>query len=192
MLIIIQGYNANSKKYKLPILELGIGIGYHETPPTFLFDGDNRIMISPAINLADRLSSCAKSVRRKIDRKKRPFNLYVFQAAREDDDDSLVDDVFVRYNVNGIELNPTGFRKLSQEINLKRVECYIPELQEEKLRLYTGKFPTVSGKYQQLVIREEQIPEIKVHDLSVIRTTPRKYYEVSTHPKIYEYLTRNM
>jgi len=190
MLIIIQRYNANSKKYKLPILELGIGIGHHETPPTFLFDGDNRIMISPAINLADRLSSCARSIRRRIDRKKRPFNLYVFQTAQDEDVDSRVDDVFVRYNVNGIELNPTGFKKLSQEINLKLIECVIPDLQEEKLRLYTGKFPAVSGKYQQLVIREQQISEVNLDNLSVIRLTPRKFYEVCTHPKVYEYIKK--
>jgi hypothetical protein len=191
MLLIIQRYNANSQKYKLPILELGIGIGHDPGPPTFLFDSDNRIMISPAINLTDRLSSCTKSVRKKIDQKKRPFNLYVFQTPQEEGEEeapSPVDDVFVRYNVNGIELNRAGFRKLSQEINLKPVECVIPELQEQKLRLYTGKFPTVSGKYQQLVIREDQITEVNLSDLSVIRMTPRRYYEVCTHPRVYEYI----
>jgi hypothetical protein len=190
MLIIIQRYNTNSKKYKLPILELGIGIGYHAMPPTFLFDGDNRIMISPAINLADRLSSCDRAVRRKMDEIDVPFNLHVLQTAQEKDVKSSVDDVFVRYNVNGIELNQEGFKKLSQEINLKLVECVIPELQQGKLRLYTGKFPTVSGKYQRLVIREEQIPEVNLDGLSIIRMTPRKYYEVCTHPAVYEHLKK--
>ena len=192
MLIIIDRYNANSKKYKLPILELGIGIGHHESPPTFLFDGDNRIMISPAINLADRLSSCDRLVRKKIDKKKRPFNLYVFQTALEEDVESSVDDVFIRYNVNGIELNYAGFNKLSQEINLTLLECRIPDLQEDKLKLYVGKFPTVSGKYQRVVVREDQISEVDPNDLRVIRKTPRKYFEVCTHPKVHEYIKKRM
>jgi hypothetical protein len=58
MLMIINRYNKKSQEYQLPILELGIGICHRADAPTFLFDGDNRIMISPAINLADRLSGC--------------------------------------------------------------------------------------------------------------------------------------
>jgi len=66
VLMIINRYNKKSQEYQLPILELGIGICHRADAPTFLFDGDNRIMISPAINLADRLSGCHKSVRRII------------------------------------------------------------------------------------------------------------------------------
>ncbi|MEE9567599.1 MAG: hypothetical protein V3W17_08895, partial [Desulfobacteria bacterium] len=40
MLMIIKRYNAKSKKHQLPILELGIGISYDNSPPTFLFDGE--------------------------------------------------------------------------------------------------------------------------------------------------------
>ena len=54
MLIIIQRCNEKSRKYMLPILELGIGISYLEKAPAFLFDANSRIMISPAINHADR------------------------------------------------------------------------------------------------------------------------------------------
>jgi class 3 adenylate cyclase len=56
----VQQYNVTSQKHKLPVLELGIGICFHQSPPSFLFDGDSRIIISPAINLADRLSSCSR------------------------------------------------------------------------------------------------------------------------------------
>ncbi|MBW1864772.1 MAG: hypothetical protein JRI64_03835 [Deltaproteobacteria bacterium] len=38
------------------------------------------------------------------------------------------DDISVRYNVNGIDLNPDGFKKLSKEINLTTFETDIPEL----------------------------------------------------------------
>lgn len=189
MLMIIRRYNAKSKKYQLPILELGIGISHDNSAPTFLFDGENRIMISSAINLADRLSGCAKSIRKRMNENNRPFNLYVFQTEPDEEIASTVDDGFVRYNVNGIELNASGFKKLSEEIDLKAIECIIPDLEEEKIKLYTGKFPTVTRKFQRLVIREAQIPQVAPDDLRVVKITPRKYYEVCTNPKLYRYVS---
>lgn len=188
MLIIVQRCNAKNRKYKLPILELGIGISYQNTPPAFIFDGEKRIMISPAINLAHRLSCCTRSIRKIMDKNKRPFNLYVFQTEPEQGTASTTDNLFVRYNVNGIELSASGFEKLSEEIKLRVIEGVIPNLQEEKVKLYTGKFPTVTRKYQRLVIREAQIPEVVPDELSIIRMTPRKYYEVCSNPKVYEYV----
>jgi hypothetical protein len=123
-----------------------------------------------------------------MDPHRKAFNLYVFQTARDEDVAATVDDVFLRYNVNGIELNAAGFEKLSKEINLKFIECTIPEVHSEAMHLYTGKFPTASGKYQRLVIREAQIPVVNPEDLTVVRMTPRRYYEVCSHPKVYEYV----
>ena len=188
MLMIIQRYNAKSKNYQLPILELGIGISYDDSTPSFLFDGNNRIMISSAINSADRLSCCAKSIRKRMNKNDRPFNVYVFQTEPEEDITSTAGDEFSRYNVNGIELNASGFRKLSEEIDLKKIECLIPDLGEEKIKLYTGKFPTAARKFQRLVIREAQIPQVDPDDLRVIKITTRKYYEVCMNPKLYRYV----
>lgn len=186
MLMIINRYNKKSQEYHLPVLELGIGICHRADAPTFLFDGDDRIMISPAINLADRLSGCNKSVRRVIHKNVSPFNLFVFQGVSDKELEKTADDLFLRYNVNGIELNEAGFRKLSQEIDLKRFTGDIPDLQLKKVRLYTGKFPTKSGRYQRLVIREAKVPEVKSTDLRQIRFTHRKYYEVCTSSVLYK------
>ena len=186
MLMIINRYNKKSKEYQLPVLELGIGICHRADAPTFLFDGDNRIMISPAINLADRLSGCHKSVRRIIHKNVSPFNLFVFQGISDKEMEKTADDLFLRYNVNGIELNEAGFRKLSQEIDLKQFYGDIPDLQLKKVRLFTGKFPTKSGRYQRLVLREAKVPEVKSQDLSQTRFTHRKYYEVCTSSVLYK------
>jgi len=191
MLLITQRYNTQSKKHRFPILEQGIGICYRNTPPTYLFDGDNRIMISPAINLADRLSGCTKSLRKKISEEKLPFNLYVFQTAPDSSLNTTTDDLLSRYNINGIELNTEGFEKLKEEINLQKIKCHIPEIQEEKFVVYTGTFPTISGKYQRLVIREAEVPLISTQDFSTIRMTNRKYYEVCTNRKLYEFIKNN-
>jgi len=186
MLLIVQRYNENSLQHGLPILELGIGICYNDSSPTFLFDEDHRIMISPAINTADRMSKCSKPFHKPTFNNKRPFNLYVYKSAWEKDFIAATDDRLFRYNINGIELNADGFEKLSKEINLKSMESYIPDLQKEKIKIHTGKFPTVTGEYQRLVIREARIPEVVPDELRVIRQTDQKYYEVCTHPMLYK------
>jgi hypothetical protein len=190
ILQIVQKYNSQSKKHQLPVLELGIGISYTNSSPTFLFDESHRIMISPAINAADRMARCTKPLCREIHNPEYPFNLYVFQKAAEKTTEVPVDDLFLRYNVNGIELNTEGFTKLSEEINLQSFTCHIPKLQAEKIKVHTGKFPTVTGKYQRLIIREARIPVVSPHDFTIIRKTDQKYYEVCTHPLLYEYIEK--
>ena len=185
ILMIIRRYNTISLKHNLPILEIGIGICHRNATPTFLFDGDDRIMISSAINLADRLSACSKAIRQKMPNPGSRFNLYVFQSASEEAIEATSDDLFLRYNINGIELDPEGFAKLCKEIKLKVVEKELPGVRGEHTKLYTGKFPTVTGKYQRLVIRESQIPEIDPVDLKPRRLTDRKYYEVCSNPELY-------
>ncbi len=190
ILQIVQKYNSQSEKHKLPVLELGIGISYNNGAPTFLFDENNRIMISPAINAADRMSKCTKPLSQEISNPKNPFNLYVFQKESENSAAKPTDDMLLRHNVNGIELNAEGFEKLSREIDLISLECHIPELQAEKLSVHTGKFPTVTGKYHRLIIREDRIPVVSPHDFSIIRKTDNKYYEVCTHPLLYEHIEK--
>jgi hypothetical protein len=90
--------------------------------------------------------------------------------------------------VKGIALAPIGFRKLSREIHLDKLECVIPEIQPEPLTLYTGKFPTVAGNYQRLVVREALVAEVALKDLSVIGQTETAYYEVCTHPEVYQFV----
>ncbi len=185
MLLIIQRYNEKSRKYELPILELGIGISYLDKAPTFLFDGDSRIMISSAINHADRLSSCSKTGRQMIARLKSPFNLHVFQTLSDEEIAGTRDDLYTRYNVNGIELSPLGFEKLSHEIDLKLLRGNVAGIRKQKSNLYVGRFPTQSGRYQILVIREAQIPVMDPATLKTVRVSSHKYFEVCTHPKLY-------
>ncbi|MBC2694901.1 MAG: hypothetical protein HF982_06435 [Desulfobacteraceae bacterium] len=187
MLHVVERYNIINKKNNLPQLVLGIGIEHCNSPPTFFFEGDNRIVISSAINKVDCLSGCDKSLRKLFSAKKMPFNLYVFQKIPEKDITATGSDLLIRYNVRGIELTATGFKKLSEEIELELIECKIPELQKEKIKIYTGKFPMISGKYQRIVIREDYIPEVNPPNMSIIRMTSQKYYEVCNNEKINEY-----
>ncbi len=187
MLQIVAHSNIKSRKHQLPVLELGIGICYDASPPAFLFDAGNRIMISTAINRADRLSGCHKRLRKLIEKRKLPFNLYVFQTVSEKERDKTADDLFFRYNVNGIELNAEGFEKLSREINL--VELSFSDAAEEQQaahRFHAGRVPLVHGRYQTLVIREAPVFNVEADSLRVLSKSPHRYYEVCTHPRLYQ------
>jgi hypothetical protein len=186
ILQIVHRYNVKNKENNLPILELGVGICYSQGPPAYLLDGDSRIMISPAINLADRLSSCDKKLRKRLKNQNHLFNLFVFKNAAEEETEDTTDDFSLRYNVNGIELSEDGFNKLAKEINLKTVS--FPAGKDENVKLYTGKVPTVNGNYQHLAIREATIYEVKPETMDVTGETSKKYYEVCTHQEIYDFI----
>ena len=190
MLSVIKRYNAKSKKYKLPILELGVGICYQNAPPAYLLDGKKRIMISPAINSADRLSSCQKTLRRVIDKDNRAFNIYVYQSDKDAQKSLSQDEIILRYNVNGIELNQAGFNKLSKEIDLKTINCLLPEIQKEPIILHTGKFPLVTGTFQRLIIREEWVQELNTVTYQPSGKVNRKYFEICTHDALKKYVEK--
>jgi len=183
ILQIVNSYNEKNKENNLPVLELGIGICYSQGPPSFLFDGDSRIMISPAINLADRLSSCDKLLRKIFKSQNDVFNLFVFENESEEITETGADDSTYRYNVNGIELNEDGFNKLTREINLQ-IFIY-PSENDDGVKFYMGKVPMANGNYQRIVIREAVIHKVKPDVLNVTGKISKKYYEVCTHPKIY-------
>ncbi len=186
MLQIVRQCNVSSQEHGLPALELGIGICYRQGPPSFLFDGDSRIIISPALNRADRQSSCNKMLRRHLKNTNKMFNLHVFQDVSEEEALCTTDDLSLRYNVNGIELNPEGFVKLSQEINLTKV-IYTGESGNPVI-LYTGTVPKLTREYQRLVIRESNILRVRPETMDVVCETSIKYYEVCTNLEIFEFI----
>ena len=54
----------------------------------------------------------------------------------------------------------------------------MPEVGNEMLTFYTGKFPTTAGNFQRLIIREAVIPVISLKDLGIIGQTENKYIPV--------------
>ena len=192
ILMIVKKYNKTNRKKGLPRLELGVGIGFSNASPTFFYDEENQIMISPAINDADQLSRCDKTLRQHLSKERLPFNVYELQPALNPETSFLFNYKTLRYNVKGIQLSHKGFKKLSKEIYLKQVECQIPGIGTEPLTFYTGKFPTTAGNFQRLIIREANIPEISLKDLSIIGQTDNKYYEVCTNQKVYEHIKKTI
>lgn len=182
ILLIVDRYNRKNRESHLPQLEFGIGISYSGSAPTFFFDEDHRIMISPAINQADRLSGCFKPLREKDPKQKAPFNLFVYEVAP--DDQQMASESLVRYNVNGIELSGAAFEKLRREIQLERLTLKLPDVQLGRQRFYAGSYPTTSGASRQLVVREAAMPRIRLEDLAILEWTDRFYYEICTDPML--------
>lgn len=192
ILLIVSRYNHRNRLNGLPMLDIGIGIGFADGAPTFFYDNDNQIMISPAINKADRLSECHKSMRRRLRNNKQPFNVFRYKPATAGTPYTLPEAGMLRYNVKGIELDANGFEKLGTEIHLKRTKCHIPELSPEPLIFHTGKFPRMGGQYQRLLIREALVPEVSLNDFRILGYTERKYYEVCTNHRAYAHVRKHV
>ncbi|MCI0356140.1 MAG: hypothetical protein L0099_14045 [Acidobacteria bacterium] len=189
MIEIVRAYNDRSREAGLPVLDLGIGVSYQDSAPLYLMDGSTRIMISPALNESDRLSSCTKGARKFLGHSESLFNVFVFQTVDEADTGGVLEDFLTRYNVGGIQMSEACFRKLKREISLQVHEIKLPMLwEEEVVRLYSGMVPVGSGMFHRLLVREGRIAHIEPRDYSLKKWTERPYYEVCTNPAIYEYV----
>ena len=126
MIEIVRAYNEKSAKSGLPTLELGIGIAYQDAAPMYLMDGASRIMISAALNLSDRLSSCSKNARKHLDGVESLFNVYSFQTLDHQETGPLPEEFMMRYNMGGINIDQAAFEKLNQEISLQLTDRQLP------------------------------------------------------------------
>jgi preprotein translocase subunit SecG len=189
MIEIVRGYNQKSQEAGLPTLELGIGICYQDSAPMYLVDGSQQIMISPALNESDRLSSCSRAARRVFRDVESLFNVYCVQTVDDADAAGEPDEFLLRYNIGGISLNEAAFRKLQQEISLEQHELNLPSLWDEQtVRLYSGVVPVGPGTFHNIVIREAMVPQVEPREFRLKKWSASKYYEVCTNEAIYEYV----
>jgi len=190
---IVRGYNELMQRSGMPQLELGLGITAQESAPLYLMDGDHQIMISEALNESDRLSSCNKRARKVMEPQAGPFHVYAFQAA-ELDENGNPEDVIISFNLGGIRMNETAFRKLEKEITLEPLKVRLPaslaSSDKGEYRLFSATVPVDRDIFRKIVVRESRIPRIDPADFSVKGWTERKYYEVCTDPVIYAALEK--
>lgn len=187
MISIVRAFYEESSSLQLPALELGIGITHQDSAPMYLLDGESRIMISDAINRADRLSSCNHSARRRLQGQKLPFSIFLFQLLADADTGGVPDDFLFQYNVGGIQLEQRAFQRLRQEISLQEFEIPFPDIWGERLvRLYSGLVPVTADVFQPIVIRQAAVPVIDARDFSLRSWTDHAYYEVCTGDEVYQ------
>ena len=189
MIEIVQGYNQLSERAGLPTIELGLGISYQDSAPMYLLDGEQRIMISDALNESDRLSSCSKNLRKSMKQLRTPFRVFVFQTVSDGETPDSSDDFVLRYNVSGIRMSEAAFEKLRHEIKLQVVQLKTPELWKgEECRLWSGLVPIGNDIFRRIVVRGSRMAQIEPRDFSVREWTGHWYYEVCSNSEIYNKL----
>lgn len=187
MIQVVTAYNERSLAAGLPSLEVGIGISYQDSAPMYLMDGSKKIMISKALNESDRLSSCSKGVRRLLEDRELLFNVFSFKSVEDEDTGGNPDEFLLRYNIGGIHMNQAAFQKLRGEISLQAFDLQVPMIwQKSTVRVYAGVVPLGQGSFHHIIIREGRIAHVDARDFSLKNFTDRNYYEVCTHPKIYQ------
>jgi len=199
---LLHGYNELLERSGLPQMEVGLGITYQDSPPLYLMDGEHRIMISDAINVSDRLSSCNKRVRKKVAPDAGIFQVYSVQIGGEgnhgpgnEDAETGAEEMRLNYNVGGICLSEEAFKKLQQEITLSEwaVDPRNPGFSgpwiDKESDYFVGTVPVANGVFRKIALRKSRIAQVDVRDLSVLRWTDRYYYEVCANPAVYAALT---
>jgi hypothetical protein len=187
---IVNGYNQLSERGGLPTIELGLGISYQDSAPMYLMDGEQRIMISDALNESDRLSSCSKRLRKSM-KSETPFHVYAFQTASDAEVEESPEDFLLKYNVNGIRISEAAFRKMEQEISLEPCKLDWPELgtadvkSKDEIRLWSGLVPLSNDIFRKIIVHGSRTPQVDPHDFSVKRWSEQKYYEVCSDAAIY-------
>jgi class 3 adenylate cyclase len=199
---LLHGYNELLERSGLPQMEVGLGITYQDSPPLYLMDGEHRIMISDAINVSDRLSSCNKRVRKKVAPDAGIFQVYSVQIGGEgnhgpgnEDAETGAEEMRLNYNVGGICLSEEAFKKLQQEITLSEwaVDPRNPGFSgpwiDKESDYFVGTVPVANGVFRKIALRKSRIAQVDVRDLSILRWTDRYYYEVCANPAVYAALT---
>jgi hypothetical protein len=185
ILAVCNSYNDGAQRSHLPALELGLGVAFQGSAPTYWTDGDSRIMISKALNLSDRLSGCTKLARRMLADQKSNFSVFHFLQAMQGASAEELDEFLVRYNRNGIELNEEGFQKLSEEISLESIETKLDlPWAKEPVTLFYGEVP-LGDSVELLVLRKGTAREL-LQDGKLGGPSEHSYYEICTAPALFD------
>lgn len=179
MLKITSSNNRYSTQMGLPLLELGVGICYSNEAPRYLYDGDHPIMISGAIGLADRLSGCSWNLRAALE--KGLFNVDVLRIADGDSSKGEKGQHYLRYNINGINIDDKAFGKLKNEVSLRSLKI---KLNDRDYLFHVGQYPDAKGRKKDLVIREGKIGLWKDNTVLDDPDSDESYYEVVVNRKV--------
>ena len=189
VVVLTQAYNRRAAANDLPVLEMGLGIAFQGGSPHYWTDGESQVMISPAINLSDRLSSCSRVGRVLMSGQKTLYNCYLFEGpatvySGEDKEGTLI-----RYNVMGVMLNEPGFRRLLSEISLESTHSEMLLFGEPGDQWFHWGLVPIGEHFEKLLIREARVPLLDLTDPNSPRVsgwTDRRYYEVCVEPALYD------
>ena len=179
MLDIVNSNNRYSAQQGLPLLELGVGICYSGESPCFLYDEDKPLMISSAISQADRLSSCSWNLRELV--AKSLFSVDVLRVADAETEKGEKGQHYMRYNVNGILIDQSAFKKLGDEISLQSIGMMLNGKQHT---FHVGQYPDTNGRNKDLIIREGKVGLWRNSQIQEDTDGEESYYEVVVNRKV--------
>jgi hypothetical protein len=93
------------------------------------------------------------------------------------------EELLIRYNLNGIEINEDGFRKLQEEMAFKSVEvdCGMP-WGNERVTLYAGEV-LIGDTFEPIIVRKGTV-RLLLPDRTIGEPGAYEYYEVCTNPQV--------
>jgi class 3 adenylate cyclase len=190
ILRVVDERNLECRENGLPELELGLGIAFLDEAPTFLSDEDREIMISPAINRADQLSSCSALLRKSEFGRQLGRGVEVVAASGLPILEKESNDHMMRYNVNGIELDTPAFVKLQSELALQVVRLE-EEIYPGGSRFYVGKFSDLQGGNHWLVVREAPVRVWSGGKAGEGEQFGHRFYQVVAEPEVIKKVTQS-
>ncbi|MCU7906586.1 MAG: hypothetical protein KZQ76_12235 [Candidatus Thiodiazotropha sp. (ex Epidulcina cf. delphinae)] len=177
ILSVMEAQNSQNKAHNLPKLELGLGIAFSDEAPAYLYDEQHKIMISPAVNEADRLSSCYAELRH--DTGWRRSKRHRVEVMKQRTLDKSTGNGRLRYNVNGIELARPAFKKLQSEMVLHKLKVH--SRSGDPHFYHVGRFVDRQGSAHWLVIREAPLKSWREGGLvEELAGSDEYFYEVVT------------
>jgi hypothetical protein len=187
ILQVVALQNVLNRRHGLPDLELGLGITFQPEEPNFLYDEGRRIMISGAINRADRLSACASQLRRSDFAPEHPaFRVAVVRDANPGSrGDDLLD-----FNVNGIRLEEAAFFKLQRELRLSQVR--LPDGVPTDNLFFSANYPDANGRSRFLVVRHSPVRDWDGFTLGGVDRERRHFFEVVVDERLGNQVRRLM
>ena len=175
----VDGMNAENERIGLPPLEVGLGLAYADEPPTYLYDHGRKVTISPAIGVARELSSCHALLRQSCSLPGGRGLCVVAPVQGEQD----VNESLVRYNINGIELDPAAFAQLHVELSMRRLSTRDRQSSHREV-LFAGICADALGESHLLVVRERRIKLWMGKQLLDTHDDGRRFYEVVTDARL--------
>ena len=120
-----------------------------------------------------------------------PFNVFLLQTLMEDAVEDEGEELLIRYNLNGVELNDEGFQKLSREISLAPMGGNFPmPWAKERVQLYFGEVP-LGDSLEPIVVRKGFVRQL-LPGGKIGAQGNRAYYEVCTDPKLLDLARRKV
>ena len=176
ILQVVSIQNVRNRELGLPELELGLGIAFSRREPNFLYDEGRRIMISSAINQADRLSSCSGLLLRSgFQPPHQALRVAVVRDAVGGERAGPGRDL-LPYNVNGVKLDEGAFLKLQEELPMSQLRLSDPGTLES--RFFIGGYADDEGLLHWILLRHAPVRDWDGEHVGPIEPDRRHYFEM--------------